>query len=326
MTLFKSFSRAALCLCCLLALGGAPEAWAAPAKKAAAKPAAKAEKKPQKQDKKAAKADKPAKAEKTAKGKKAEPAKPAKKDTDKKSSQKTDKKNKRQPEKQLSKKDGKKDSKDSGAARSKKQDGGSRQTVPRTVVVTPPPVRSEPPPDQDELGELIRESTAAANRQPPPKPAAPPERTVRTEEPPSADTRAISRGDADELIGNAMGLLGVAYRFGGTSANTGFDCSGFMQHIFRKTFAVSLPRTSAEQARVGSYVARSDLQPGDLVFFRTSRGRISHVGMYVGNNRFIHAPRTGKRIEITSLSGKYWNDRYATARRVKRNNAGRFIR
>lgn len=125
------------------------------------------------------------------------------------------------------------------------------------------------------------------------------------------------RSDADALLSNAMGLLGVAYRFGGTSPSTGFDCSGFMQHIFRKAFAVNLPRTSAQQAQVGTHVSRANLQPGDMVFFRTSGRRISHVGMYVGNNRFIHSPRTGKRIEITNLGSKYWSARYATARRVK---------
>ena len=135
----------------------------------------------------------------------------------------------------------------------------------------------------------------------------------------------MGRADADELISNAMGFIGVAYRFGGTSP-TGFDCSGFMQYVFRKAFAVSLPRTSAAQASVGTYVSRSELRPGDMVFFRTHGSRISHVGMYIGNDRFIHAPRTGKRIEITSLSSKYWNARYATARRVKRNNAQNYIR
>ncbi|WP_230477262.1 C40 family peptidase, partial [Kingella kingae] len=134
-----------------------------------------------------------------------------------------------------------------------------------------------------------------------------------------------SRGNVDDLISSAMGFLGVAYRFGGTSP-TGFDCSGFMQYIFRKAFAVNLPRTSAEQATVGTPVSRSQLQPGDMVFFRTAGSRISHVGMYIGNDRFIHAPRTGKNIEITSLSSQYWSTRYATARRVKRNNAQNFIR
>ena len=133
-------------------------------------------------------------------------------------------------------------------------------------------------------------------------------------------------GSADELIGNAMGLLGVAYHYGGTSVSTGFDCSGFMQHIFKRAMGINLPRTSAEQAQMGTPVARSELQPGDMVFFRTLGGsRISHVGLYIGNDRFIHAPRTGKNIEITSLSHKYWSGKYAFARRVKKNDPSRFL-
>ena len=181
-------------------------------------------------------------------------------------------------------------------------------------------------PDHDELDRLIARKSDEAKKSRSAAVAAAPARKESAQENATEDKRPISKGDADELIRNAMGLIGVAYRFGGTSPSTGFDCSGFMQHIFRKAFAVNLPRTSAEQARVGTYVARSDLQPGDMVFFRTHGSRISHVGMYVGNNRFIHAPRTGKRIEIVSLSNKYWNARYATARRVKRNNADRFVR
>lgn len=141
-----------------------------------------------------------------------------------------------------------------------------------------------------------------------------------------SSAQSLSKNDVDQLLSNATALLGVAYRFGGTSPSTGMDCSGFMQYIFRKTFGINLPRTSAEQAKVGTPVARSDLQKGDLVFFRTSGNRISHVGMYVGNNRFIHAPRTGKTIEIVSLSNKYWNSKYATARRVKRHGADRFTK
>ena len=136
---------------------------------------------------------------------------------------------------------------------------------------------------------------------------------------------AQSSDNADELISSAMGLLGVAYRYGGTSASTGFDCSGFMQHIFKRSMGVNLPRTSAAQAQMGVGVSRSELQPGDMVFFRTVRGRISHVGLFIGNNRFIHAPRTGKRIEITSLSNKYWNRKYAFGRRVKKNDPSRFL-
>ena len=150
--------------------------------------------------------------------------------------------------------------------------------------------------NDDEIGRIARQSSVTAS-------------------PPPAVSSSAGRGDVDDLIGSAMGFLGVAYRFGGASPS-GFDCSGFMQYIFRKAFAVNLPRTSAEQANVGVAVNRSQLQPGDMVFFRTAGSRISHVGMYIGNDRFIHAPRTGKRIEITSLSNRYWSARYATARRV----------
>ncbi|ATD64190.1 C40 family peptidase [Neisseria weixii] len=141
--------------------------------------------------------------------------------------------------------------------------------------------------------------------------------------PPAAEQ---SSGSSDELIKSAMGLLGVAYRYGGSSANTGFDCSGFMQHIFRRAMGLGLPRTSAEQAKIGVHVSRSELQPGDMVFFRTmGPGRISHVGLYIGGNRFIHAPRTGKRIEISSLGNKYWNSKYAFGRRVKKSDPSRFL-
>ena len=160
--------------------------------------------------------------------------------------------------------------------------------------------------NDDEIGQIERQSSVTASPSP-------------------AVSSSAGRGDVDDLIGSAMGFLGVAYRFGGASPS-GFDCSGFMQYIFRKAFAVNLPRTSAEQANVGVAVNRSQLQPGDMVFFRTAGSRISHVGMYIGNDRFIHAPRTGKRIEITSLSNRYWSARYATARRVKRQNAQNFIR
>lgn len=126
-----------------------------------------------------------------------------------------------------------------------------------------------------------------------------------------------SHDEAGDLLMNAMGLLGVAYRFGGNSPVSGLDCSGFMQYIFKKSMRINLPRTSAEMATVGRAVERSQLQPGDLVFFRTAGGgRISHVGMYIGNGRMVHAPRSGKNIEIVGISSGYWHQKYATARRV----------
>ncbi len=141
------------------------------------------------------------------------------------------------------------------------------------------------------------------------------------------DSSASQKDQASDLIMNAMGLLGVAYRFGGNDPTKGLDCSSFMQYIFKQAMNVNLPRTTGEQVQVGSAVSRSDLQPGDMVFFATAGGRrVSHVGMYIGNNRFIHAPRTGKNIEITDMGMKYWDTRYVTARRVKNNAASQFTK
>ena len=132
-----------------------------------------------------------------------------------------------------------------------------------------------------------------------------------------------SQDEAGDLIMNAMSLIGLSYRFGGNSPTQGLDCSGFMQYIFKRSMGITLPRTSAEMATVGQQVDRANLKPGDMVFFG-SGGRVSHVGMYIGNDRFIHAPRTGRDIEITSMNGNYWKSCYITARRVDRSS--RFTR
>lgn len=172
--------------------------------------------------------------------------------------------------------------------------------------------------DEDALERLIRERTGmgAAPASPPP-----PTATPNTTTPAAENSRRTSNtDDAGDLIMNAMSLIGVSYRFGGNSPTQGLDCSGFMQYIFRRSMGITLPRTSAAMATVGQHVERSALKPGDLVFFRTSGNRISHVGMFIGNDRFIHAPRAGKNIEITAMSSNYWNSRYATARRVSRSD------
>lgn len=115
------------------------------------------------------------------------------------------------------------------------------------------------------------------------------------------------------LINTATSLMGIRYRWGGTSRN-GFDCSGFVQYVFRQ-HGVRLPRTSTEQSRVGNSVPRNQLRTGDLVFFITRGRRISHVGIYIGNNRFIHASSGGNRIRVNELEG-YYSRTYAGARRV----------
>ncbi len=124
-----------------------------------------------------------------------------------------------------------------------------------------------------------------------------------------------------DLLLQAMSLLGVAYRFGGNSPVNGLDCSGFVRYVFQKSLKVNLPRTAAEMARVGKPVDRSELAAGDLVFFNTRGFAYSHVGMYMGNGKFIHAPRTGKNVEVVSMGDSYWQKRFNGARRVNRTTA-----
>lgn len=119
---------------------------------------------------------------------------------------------------------------------------------------------------------------------------------------------------ADTLLKKAKTFIGTPYRFGGNTPS-GFDCSGFMQYVF-KNVGVSLPRNSRDMATVGNHVRRDALQIGDMVFFAHNGTTISHVGMYVGEDRFIHAPSSGKSVEITNLNSNYWKSRYITARRV----------
>lgn len=121
---------------------------------------------------------------------------------------------------------------------------------------------------------------------------------------------------ATELVSAAMGFLGVPYRRGGTSAETGFDCSGLVKTVYQDSLGLVLPRVAAQQAASTKKVARNDLQPGDLVFFNTMRRAFSHVGIYIGDGKFVHAPRSGAGVRIESLSGAYWKKRFNGARRV----------
>jgi cell wall-associated NlpC family hydrolase len=113
----------------------------------------------------------------------------------------------------------------------------------------------------------------------------------------------------------ANGLLNIRYRRGGRNPATGFDCSGFVRYVFHQGIGAELPNTSAAQFLSGSQIARDALQSGDLVFFKTRGKRVSHVGIYLGDGEFIHAPRTGKSVSVSRLSETYWSRRYAGARR-----------
>ena len=128
-------------------------------------------------------------------------------------------------------------------------------------------------------------------------------------------TRTMQAG-AHDLAVYALGLIGVAYRFGGDTPDDGLDCSGLVRHVFQQVTGVTLPRTAKEMSRVGGTIARTDLAPGDLVFFNTRRFAFSHVGIYVGDARFIHAPRSGRDVEIASLDSAYWRQRFDGARRL----------
>ena len=121
---------------------------------------------------------------------------------------------------------------------------------------------------------------------------------------------------ASELVIRAMAFLDVPYRRGGTSAESGFDCSGFVRTMYNQTLGYLLPRRAVEQASATEKIDRDDLQPGDLVFFNTMRRAFSHVGIYVGDGKFIHAPRTGAQIRVESLNANYWQHRFTGARRV----------
>lgn len=121
---------------------------------------------------------------------------------------------------------------------------------------------------------------------------------------------------ASELVLNAMGFLGVPYRRGGHSVDTGFDCSGFVRAMFEQTIGLVLPRRANEQAAATETIDRKDLQPGDLVFFNTMRQAFSHVGIYVGEGKFIHSPKPGAQVRVEDMGIAYWARRFDGARRV----------
>ena len=126
------------------------------------------------------------------------------------------------------------------------------------------------------------------------------------------------RDRAAEMVLSAMDFLGVRYRRGGTSAHDGFDCSGFTRHVFEKSLGLALPRRVDDQASAPGLapVKRDELKPGDLVFFNTLKRTFSHVGIYVGDGKFIHAPRTGARVRLEDMRYAYWSKRYTGARRA----------
>ena len=136
--------------------------------------------------------------------------------------------------------------------------------------------------------------------------------------PPPASATGAQRGAFSPIqlvLDLANHLRDIRYKRGGREPSTGFDCSGFVRYVFRQGIGAELPNTSAAQFRAGRQIARSDLRRGDLVFFRTAGKRISHVGIYVGDGEFIHAPSSGKRVSVSRLAEPYWAHRFAGAKR-----------
>jgi len=126
---------------------------------------------------------------------------------------------------------------------------------------------------------------------------------------------------ANNILMRALGLVGTPYRFGGNTPETGFDCSGFVRTIFEQAKGMVLPRRANEQAAATAVIDKKDLQPGDLVFFNTMRRAFSHVGIYVGDGKFIHAPRSGAEVRVEDMSVSYWQRRFNGARRVQPDEA-----
>ncbi len=130
-------------------------------------------------------------------------------------------------------------------------------------------------------------------------------------------------GTSQSVLDRALTALGVRYRWGGSTPERGFDCSGLVRYAFDSIAEVDLPRTSNAMSRSdGQKVTRAELEPGDLLFFNIRSRKVNHVAIYLGNDRFIHAPRRGKAVRIDSLKKSYWQQHYALAKRVLPESSG----
>lgn len=118
------------------------------------------------------------------------------------------------------------------------------------------------------------------------------------------------------LTSYARSLTGVPYKYGGSSPDTGFDCSGFVSHVFKRSLGISLPRTAEQIGRQGQPVRLAQLRVGDLVFYDTNSRAFSHVGIFLGDDRFIHAPSSGGSVRIEDMGLPYWRKHYSGARRI----------
>ena len=135
-------------------------------------------------------------------------------------------------------------------------------------------------------------------------------------EPPVAQP-VPTRAERSEALLQALLALGLDYRSGGASPVTGFDCSGLVAHVYREAWGIRLPHNAGAQSKAGIPVSLAELQAGDLVFYDTLNRPYSHVGIYLGDGRFVHAPKSGARVRVESLKSAYWTQRFNGARRIE---------
>ena len=133
---------------------------------------------------------------------------------------------------------------------------------------------------------------------------------------PKAETAPVGERRAEALL-QALLALGLDYRYGGNSPETGFDCSGLVAHVFREAYGIRLPQNARAQSEYGVRVSLAELRAGDLVFYNTLNRPFSHVGIYLGDGRFVHAPKTGAQVRVESIQGRYWMKRFDGARRIQ---------
>lgn len=132
----------------------------------------------------------------------------------------------------------------------------------------------------------------------------------------SAQAEKPIEGKMTSVINQALDMIGIDYRYGSAKPETGLDCSGLVKYVFEQSLNVALPHNALAMSKLGDKIGRAELKPGDLVFFNTLSRSFSHVGIYIGDNKFVHAPRTGKKVQVVDLSDSYWTKHYQGARRL----------
>ncbi len=159
---------------------------------------------------------------------------------------------------------------------------------------------------------MVLISGCAAFAPAPLAPSAPPAPPPRAE--PAARAAHAARSEA---LLQALLALGVDYRYGGNSPVTGYDCSGLVAHVYLEAWNIRLPHNTLAQSERGTPVSLAELQAGDLVFYDTQKHPYSHVGIYLGDGRFVHAPKSGARVRVESIKSSYWAPRFSGARRIE---------